>query len=130
MLQRATVFCDFAKEMMNLFWLDSNQGNCREFVTSRLVSIGNLQMNTDEQSAQLHCHSTNDEQLADSAVSHPQDQRLGTLTMEDGNLQTAFFDGELPQFIINANDTVKAGRIDEAAKILNKDAIETFRKEV
>jgi len=116
--------------MTNILWLDSSQGNSREFVTNRLVSIGNLQMDSVEQSAQLHYHNTGGEQLDDSAVSHPEDQRLGTLTMENGNLQTAFFKGELPQFIINANDAVKAGRIDEAAKILNKDAIETFRKKV
>jgi predicted O-linked N-acetylglucosamine transferase (SPINDLY family) len=88
-----------------------------------------VQMDSAGQPAQL-CYDSNNEQLANSAVVNPENQRLGSLAIEDGNLQMAFFKGELPQFIIDANDAVKAGNIEEAAKILNKDAIEVFREKI
>ena len=62
----------------------------------------------------------------DSAGIHPDNGQLGPLVMEDGNLQIEVFAGELPQFIIEANDAVKIGEIEEARKILNKDSIEAF----
>jgi predicted O-linked N-acetylglucosamine transferase (SPINDLY family) len=66
----------------------------------------------------------------DSAVANPENEQLGSLVMEDGNLQLAFSEGELPQFIIDANDAIKTGRIKEAGEILNEDTVGAFQKKV
>ena len=87
-------------------------------------------MDSAEQLSQLHSQYTLDEQLANSTALHPRDERLGTLEIKGGRVQAVFFDGELPQFIIDANNAVKAGNVSEAIKILNKDAIEEFREEI
>ena len=66
----------------------------------------------------------------DSAGINPDNGQLGPLVLEDGNLQIDVVEGELPQFIIDANDAVKMGEIEEAAKILNKDSVEAFHEKL
>ncbi|MHC4147474.1 MAG: hypothetical protein ACYSUD_22240, partial [Planctomycetota bacterium] len=66
----------------------------------------------------------------DSAVANPENEQLGSLVMEDGNLQLAFSEGELPKFIIDANDAIKTGRIKKAGEILNEDTVGAFQKKV
>ncbi|MBL7185322.1 MAG: hypothetical protein ISS70_03275 [Phycisphaerae bacterium] len=66
----------------------------------------------------------------DSAGINPDNWRLGTLVLEDGNLQIDIVDGELPQFILDANDAVKMGEIEEATNILNKDSVEAFHEKL
>jgi len=65
-------------------------------------------------------------QLCDNTVN----DQLGPIEVEDGYLQVTFSEGELPQFVIDANDAIKAGRFDEAAKILDKDSVEAFHKKI
>jgi len=65
-------------------------------------------------------------QLRDN-TSHDQ---LGPIEVEDGYLQVTFTEGELPRFVIEANDAIKAGRFDQAAKILDKDSVEGFHKKI
>jgi len=66
----------------------------------------------------------------DSAGTNPYNWRLGNLVMENGDLQIDVFDGELPQFVLEANEAVKIGQIEEAAKILNRDTVEAFSKKL
>lgn len=56
--------------------------------------------------------------------------RAGPVVMDDRNLQITVCEGELPQFIIDANDAVRLGRIEEAVQILNEDAVGEFRSKV
>jgi predicted O-linked N-acetylglucosamine transferase (SPINDLY family) len=66
----------------------------------------------------------------DSPCTNPDNQPLGTLVMEDGNLQIDVVERELPQFILEANEAVKIGKIEEAAKILDRDTVEAFSKKL
>jgi predicted O-linked N-acetylglucosamine transferase (SPINDLY family) len=100
-----------------------------ESVPSQVFLLEEVQMDSAGQPVQL-CYDSNNEQLADSAAANPKNESLGPLVMEDGYLQITFYEGELPQFIIDANEAVKAGEIEEAAEILNKDAVEAFRKKI
>jgi len=58
----------------------------------------------------------------------PQPGRLSSLAVRDGQLEITVLEGQLPQIIIDANAAVKEGRINEAAEILNEDAINEIRK--
>ena len=57
-------------------------------------------------------------------------ERFGPVVTDDGNLQITVSQGELPQFVIDANDAVKLGQIEKAVEILSEDAVEAFRNKV
>ncbi|MEA3226944.1 MAG: hypothetical protein U9Q07_13415 [Planctomycetota bacterium] len=57
-------------------------------------------------------------------------ERFGPVVMDDGNLQIAVSEGDLPQFIIDANDAVRLGQIEKAVEILSEDTVEVFRSKV
>jgi len=66
---------------------------------------------------------------------HPTRQRSGaeatglsSLKVKNGQLQITTLEGQIPQFILDANAAVKLGQIKKAADILNEDAIDEVRK--
>jgi len=69
-------------------------------------------------------------QLTELSHQQADNERLGPVVMDDGNLQIAVSEGELPEFIIEANDAIRLGESQKALEILNSDALETFRSRV
>ncbi len=53
--------------------------------------------------------------------------QLDSLKNDDGYVQITVGEGDMPQFIIDANEAVKAGNLKQAAEILCEDALEAFQ---
>ncbi len=63
-----------------------------------------------------------------SQAKKPEPGCLSSLAVEDGQLQITVLNGQIPQTIIAANEAVKAGRIKNAADILNEKAVSEISK--
>jgi len=75
-------------------------------------------------------HTRNDSHPSDVASVHsnPESVQLDSLKLENGLFQITVSPGELPQFIIDANNAIKEGKFEKAAEILNEDAVASVRK--
>ncbi|MHC4425263.1 MAG: O-linked N-acetylglucosamine transferase, SPINDLY family protein, partial [Planctomycetota bacterium] len=63
-----------------------------------------------------------------SRQANQEDGRLRSLVVKNGELQISVREGALPQFLIGANQAVKAGQIEEAIGLLSDGNVETVRK--
>ena len=54
--------------------------------------------------------------------------RLCCLVLKHGNLQILNAEGDLPQSLIKANDAIAAGRIEEATRLVNDEAIDAVQE--
>ncbi|MHC4430349.1 MAG: O-linked N-acetylglucosamine transferase, SPINDLY family protein [Planctomycetota bacterium] len=50
--------------------------------------------------------------------------------MKNGQVQITVPEGQIPQIIIDANEAVKSGELEEAAQILNEDAVDEIREKL
>lgn len=65
---------------------------------------------------------------ADSRQPGSEPLGLNSLVVENGQLQITVPEGQLPQIILDTNAAIKMGYFEEAAKILNEDAIDDIRE--
>ncbi len=75
-------------------------------------------------------HARNDHHSSNpvSVRSRPDSGQLDYLRLENGLFQITVSPGEIPPFIIDANNAVKEGKIEEAAALLNEDAVASIRE--
>ena len=84
-------------------------------------------------SEQVNANSPNSERMGQSAAPKeisPKESRLRSLTYSDGEFGMPVQSGDLPAFLVEANEALRAGNIQQAAEILNDCNIDLVQRMV